>query len=49
MKQLVKTNEEKDACDLNSTGDESEDGQISNSHKDQDSDVSSNDSEEERG
>ena len=39
MKQKEKTNEEKDTNDLSSTGDESEDGQSSNTHKDQDSDV----------
>ena len=43
VKQKVKTNEdyeEKDTNDLSSTGDESEDGQNSISHKDQDSDAS---------
>ena len=48
MKQKVKTNEEKHSNDLCCTGDESEDGQSSNSLKDQDSDVSfENDTEEE--
>ena len=48
VKQKVKTNEEKDTNDLSSTGDESEDGQSSNTHKDQDGDVSfENDTEEE--
>ena len=47
VKQKDKTNEEKDTNDLRSTGDESEDGQSSNIHKDQDSDVSfENDTEE---
>ena len=43
MKQKVQTNEdneEKVTNDLSSTGDESEDGQNSISHKDQDSDAS---------
>ena len=40
VKQRVKTNEEKDNNDSSCTGDESEDGQSSISHKDQDSDVS---------
>ena len=43
VKQKVKTNEdneEKDTNDLNCTGDESEDGQNSISHRDQDSDAS---------
>ena len=43
VKQKVKTNEdneEKDTNDLSSTGDESEDGQSSVSHKDQGSDAS---------
>ena len=35
-----KTNEETDTNDLSSSGDESEDGQSSNTHNDQDSDVS---------
>ena len=39
VKQKDKTNEEKDTNDLSSTGDESEDGQSSHTHKDQDSDV----------
>ena len=44
----VKTNEEKDTNGLSSTADENEDGQSSNSHKDQDTDVSfENDAEEE--
>ena len=48
VKPKDKTNEEKDSHDLSSTGDESEDGQSSNTHKDQDSDVSfENDTEEE--
>ena len=48
VKQKDKTNEEKDTNDLSSTGDEIEDGQSSNTHKDQDSDVSfENDTEEE--
>ena len=48
VKQKVKTNEEKDTNDLSSTSDESEDGQSSNTHKDQDSNVSfENDTEEE--
>ena len=48
VKHKDKTNEEKDTDDLSSTGDESEDGQSSNTHKDQDSDVSfENDTEEE--
>ena len=48
VKQKVKTNEEKDTNDLSSTGDESEDGQSSNTDKDQDRDVSfENDNEEE--
>ena len=34
VKQQVKTNEEKDTNDLSRTGDESEDGQSSKSHKD---------------
>ena len=43
MKQKIKTdedNEEEDINDLSSTGDESEDGRNSVSHKDQDSDAS---------
>ena len=40
VKHRVKTNEEKDNNDWSCTGDESEDGQSSNSHNDQDSDVS---------
>ena len=40
VRQKVKTNEAKDTNDLSSNGDESEDGQSSNTHKDQDSDVS---------
>ena len=40
VKQKDKTNEAKDTNDLSSTGDECEDGQSSNTHKDQDSDVS---------
>ena len=45
VKQKDKTNEEKDTNDLSSSG---EDGQSSNTHKDQDSDVSfENDTEEE--
>ena len=48
VKQNDKTNEEKDTNDMNSIGDESEDGQSSNSHKEEDSDVSlEKDSEEE--
>ena len=48
MKQKDKTNEEKDTNDLSSIGDESEDGQCSNTYKDQDSDLSFvNDTEEE--
>ena len=48
MKRKDETNEEKDNNDLSSTGDESEDAQSSNTHKDQDSDVSfENDTEEE--
>ena len=48
MKQNDKTNEEKDTNDMSSTGDESEDGQNSTIHRDQDSDVSfENDAEEE--
>ena len=48
MKHKVKTNEEIDNNDSSCTGDESEDGQSSNTHKDQDSDVSfENDTEEE--
>ena len=48
VKPKDKTNEEKDTIDLSSTGDESEDRQSSNTHKDQDSDVSfENDTEEE--
>ena len=40
--------EEKDTDDLGSTGDESEDGQSSNTHNDQDSDISvQNDTDEE--
>ena len=43
----VKINEENDTNDLSSIGDESEDGQSSSTHKDQDSDVSfENDTEE---
>ena len=34
--QKDKTNEEKDTDDMSSTGDESEDGQSSNTYKDQD-------------
>ena len=40
VKQKDKTNEEKDTNDMSSNGDESEDGQRSNTHKDQDSNVS---------
>ena len=40
VKQKDKTNEKKNTNDLSCTGDESEDGQSSNTHKDQDSDVS---------
>ena len=40
VKHKVKTSEEKCTNDLGSTGDGSEDGQSSNTHKDQDSDVS---------
>ena len=48
VKQKDKTNEEKDTNDTSSTGGESDDGQRSNTHEDQDSDVSfENDTEEE--
>ena len=48
VKHKVKTSEDFDNIDSSSTGDESEDGQSSNTHKDQDSDVSfENDTEEE--
>ena len=48
MKRKDETNEEKDTDDLGSTGDESEDGHSSNTHNDQDSDVSfENDTDEE--
>ena len=48
MKRKDETNEGKDTNDLSSTGDEGEDGQSSNTHKDQDSDVLfENDTEEE--
>ena len=48
VKQKDKTREEKDTNDMSSTGDESEDELSSNTHKDQDSDVSfENDTEEE--
>ena len=40
VKQKDKTNEKKNTNDLSSIGDEGEDGQSSNTHKDQDSDVS---------
>ena len=40
VKRKDETNEEKDTNDLSSTGDESEDGQSSNIHNDQDSDMS---------
>ena len=40
MKQKVKISEELDNIDSSCTGDESEDGQSSNTHNDQDSDVS---------
>ena len=40
MKHKIKISEEKDTNDTSSTGDESEDGQSSNTHKDQDSGVS---------
>ena len=40
VKQKVKTNEEKDTDDSSCTDDESENGQSSITHKDQDSDVS---------
>ena len=39
VKQKDKTNEEKDTNGMSCTGDESEDGQSSNTHKDQDSAV----------
>ena len=48
VKRKDETNEEKDTDDLGSTGDKSEDEQSSNTHNDQDSDVSfENDTEEE--
>ena len=48
MKRKDETNEEKDTNNLSCTGDESEDGQSSNTHNDQDSDVSfENDADEE--
>ena len=48
MKRKDETNEEKNTNDLGSTGDESEDGQSSITHNDQDSDVSfENDTDEE--
>ena len=48
VKQKDKTNEEKYTNDMSSTCDESEDGQSSNTHNDQDSDVSfENDTDEE--
>ena len=48
VKRKDETNEEKDTNDLSSTGDESEDWQSSNTHNDQDSDVSfENDTDEE--
>ena len=40
VKRKDETNEEKDTDDLSGTGDESEDGQSSSTHNDQDSDVS---------
>ena len=40
VKQKDKTNEAKDTNDLSGTGDECEDGQSSNTHKDQNSNVS---------
>ena len=47
-KRKEETNEENDTDDLGSTGDESEDGRSSNTHNDQDSDVSfENDTDEE--
>ena len=48
VKRKDETNEEKDTNDLSSTGDGSEDGQSSNTHNDQDCDVSfENDTDEE--
>ena len=48
MKRKEETNGEKDTDDLGSTSHESEDGQGSNTHNDQDSDVSfENDTDEE--
>ena len=47
-KRKDETNEKEDTEDLGSTGDESEDGQSSNTHNDQDSDISfENDTDEE--
>ena len=43
MKRKEETNEKEDTEDLGSTGDESEDGHSSNTHNDQDSDVSFDD------
>ena len=40
VKRKDETNEKKDTDDLGSTGDESEDGQSSNTHNDQDSEIS---------